>query len=103
MIIILILLYLFFYTISFNNYFNAILLLFGYLIYKRIKPINLLMKFQYLLNSSNENSDYNVEAYTIISCDYKKIFETLSNYKLMSQWDSFINCEKHLQELPDVL
>ena len=67
-----------------------------------MKPINYLRKFQVLLDFSNENCNYNVEAYTIINYDYKKIFETLSNYKLMSQWDNFINCEKHLQELPDV-
>ena len=70
--------------------------------YKRMNSFNLLQKFHVLLDLSNENCDYNVEAYTIISCDYKKIFEILSNYKLMSHWDNFIHNEKHLHELPDV-
>ena len=102
MIGVFILVFIIIFSFSFSYYLNAIFIFLGYLLFKRSKS-NLLQKLKILIfELNNDNCDYNVEAYAIISCDYKKIFETLSNYKLLHVWDNFISCDKHLQELPDV-
>ncbi len=71
----------------------------GYLYQKR----NFNLNISSIIDYESDTCEYNVEAYTIINADYKKVFELLSNYKQIYHYDSFVRNNEDVFELADVL